>query len=253
MQFSTAKRTPSDLDYHIEKTKNCCKQFSAFIDKTVQNNIKVVVFPLRCKSYFCPKCLEIHKLKLKIRLNAMMRKKAMHTITLTIWTKLMSYEKAIKVFNYNFNKFVQILRRKGYNFNYFRILEFTDKNYPHLHIITDTMIPKPIIVKTWKKLMTSWRIDAQYNQSHSAVINYVLKYYTKNTSFEHNKLYFFHCLRRFTFSKLFNLKRKIREKTEWIGLFFKDKSSLFTHIVTILDLDYFWRDWSNEVTLIDTS
>lgn len=199
-------RTLHELDHHLSKIVDCGKKYTSFLDITNEQDIKLIIANHLCKSKYCKTCSRIYLDNLKSRLYQGTKHKQLYLITLTLWTKIYSKKTAYDTINYNFNKFIQNLRRRGYKFEYFKVLELTKIGYPHLHIIVDTDIPTIIVKKVWKQYTTSWQVKNTKSISNYNAIFYLSKYMTKNTTTDFNKFFYLTSKRRYAASKSFLLK-----------------------------------------------
>lgn len=194
--------SPEQL-YKIEFQKQkaeICGQFyvSSYLEDS--NTVYVRSHPLRCHSHFCEKCNQIRRASLYSSLMKWAKGRRLRFLTLT-YCHDETPEAIVQRCAADWNKFLLYLRRDGYKFNYFKVIEFTQKDYVHFHFLVDVYVPQATLTRIWRDVTghsyITWAEDEMKNRD---AINYLLKYVTK--SFAGSQDYFAAFgIRRYSFSR----------------------------------------------------
>jgi len=185
-----------------EKSKSCSDYYLASVNDKDKANIKVKIHPVLCHSNFCQRCLKIKRNKLYRSLIKFAKARQLRMMTLTYLNDIYhTPANILEHYSRDWNLFVLKLRRLGYKFNYFKVVEFTKRQGLHYHVVLDCYIPQTLIAKTWHDVTTnSYEVWISYPMEKKKAINYALKYIIK--SFNGNQeLFSGYNVRRYSFSK----------------------------------------------------
>lgn len=207
------KRTYKDLENHLKRVNNCGKKTLFFCDDTKSDHInlfnqsKYFFSPHKCNSYFCPVCVRNKKLKLFHNMKSVMKSDTWRFLTLTTSKKIFTTEQALKLINIDFNIFWTQIRRKFIGIKYIKILEISDNESVHFHILVNKYIPKNIIKHYWYLAHKSYVVDISKPAKLDNIINYVTKYFSKSIdNFKANEFFYLFRKRHFTTSRNFFAK-----------------------------------------------
>jgi len=182
---------------------------------------------VNCKAYICEFCgvLKIQKFRnaLKMYLSSW---KFIRLFTFTQHTPdKLSVSKQNKNFSKAWQLFVKNVRRdkslskKQIDFQYVKIVEFTERGYIHYHVVIDSFLPIKIIRRLWDKALFDvfgfvggrGGINIKVTQNSNSCVKYLTKYITKMSS-----------------KKFVNLRRWSKSgKVALFEVFITDKSWIF--------------------------
>lgn len=153
---------------------------------------------VNCKAYICEFCgvLKIQRFRnaLKMYLSSW---KFIRLFTFTQHTPdKLSVVKQNKNFAKAWQIFVKNVRRdkslskKQLNFQYVKIVEFTERGYLHYHVVIDNFLPIKVIRKIWDEALYSvfgyiggrGGINIKVTQNSNSCVKYLTKYITKMSS-----------------------------------------------------------------------
>lgn len=191
-----------------------------------------VVFPLRCNSWACEKCRK--------KLSKKWIKKISPTsverfITLTVDPSRFSDPgEALKAIYDGYKKLIQAIRRdRKKDFQYFSVIEFTKKGWPHLHILQrGSYLERKWLSEKWSSFGVGRIVDIRQVKGSGNVKEYLAKYLSKDG--EAVK----HHLRKVRFSKGFFLPA---EKKPKLLRNFSFKISMFSFETEVLVQSAGWR------------
>lgn len=185
-----------------EKSKSCGTSFVSSVNDSDKYNVKVKIHPILCHSVFCLQCQKIKRAKLWYKLLKFAKKKQLRMMTLTYLNDDSNTPlDIINNYSHDFNLFMLKLNRRGYKFNYFKVIEFTKRQAIHFHLIVDTYIPQTLISQLWRDVTGhSWLTWISYPEKHNKIINYSLKYVIKSYNGSQELFAAFN-IRRYSFSK----------------------------------------------------
>jgi len=157
---------------------NACETTSLV---ALANENQLVVVPLRCRKWSCPKCGPRQKKKLIRRFVA-----GSPDSLLTLTTNPAMYDSKLSAFldatrkvNLLFKRLRRAYPRRS--IQYALVWEVTKKGWPHAHILLRApFIPKALISQIWHELTGAWFIDIRAVQGAAHVAGYVAKYITKS-------------------------------------------------------------------------
>lgn len=208
-------RSQADLFRHklrIGKCGNrflvCSSQVNAdlFGASTVK---KLSVLPVYCKSYFCPACATKRRNALYHKSKKALSKDSWYMLTLTTVNNYNNTRDMLLNITKYWNSFLPSFKRRYPNIKYIRVLEVGKGGMVHLHVLINQFVLLPIVRQLWERVSGAYIVDISSKLKHSACINYVLKYISKQI--EHNKLsesFFLLQKRRYSFSYNCNLPKK---------------------------------------------
>lgn len=208
MKLSTEQR--SRILHQKQKAEVCAEFYvSSYLEDS--NTVYVKAHPLLCHSHYCDRCNKIRRASLYYSLVKWAKKRRLRFLTLT-YSHDESPEAIIKRCSKDWNKFLLYLRRDGYTFNYFKVIEFTQADYVHFHFLVDVYVPQATLTRIWRDVTghsyITWaedefgtgRMKKKGQLTNKDAINYLLKYVTK--SFAGSQDYFAAFkLRRYSFSR----------------------------------------------------
>lgn len=249
------KRTDKELENHLEKTKLCKRKFLFVQDLSIKNSRglfsqkKYKFFCVSCKSYFCPHCVAHKKQEIKHRIKPALAGDTWRFITLTTSKKNFTTDEALKHISIDFNNFMTSIRKKFPGIKYFKVLEISKSESIHLHLLINLYIPKAIIKRLWIMAHASFIVDIRKVSDNTHALNYILKYFTKETeNFQVNKYFYSYRKRHFSLSQNFCQKSKSEKKYKLILNKPYKSDGLITHIARMLSLsmlDTLEIDWGN--------
>lgn len=200
MKFSQSEQ--QKIDSQKYKSKYCRTSFLASEDISNPYHIRVKIHPILCKSLFCEYCQRIRYNDLRINLRRFVADREIRMMTLTYLNDETNTPRdIIKNYASDWNKFILYLKRMKYAFNYFKVIEFTQREAVHYHVLIDIKIPKGKIKSAWHKATkNSYICDITPPRKHQDAIDYALKYVTK--SFNGNQeMFIAFRIRRYSFSR----------------------------------------------------
>lgn len=198
------------IEFQKQKAEICGQFYvSSYLEDS--NTVYVRSHPLRCHSHFCEKCNQIRRASLYYSLMKWAKGRRLRFLTLT-YSHDESPEAIIDRCARDWNKFMLYIRREGYTFNYFKVIEFTQKDYVHFHFLVDVFVPQYTLTRIWRDVTghsyITWaedefghgRMKKKGLMTNQDAINYLLKYVTK--SFAGSQDYFAAFgIRRYSFSR----------------------------------------------------
>ena len=236
-----AKRNNQDLSRHLSRVARCKKCSKIFAVQRDFNQFDIKEVKLSCDSYFCSDCANKKKHKLIRRVKKSLEYKDLRFLTLTLNQKKYTKDEAYETICHSFNLFIKYLKDNNYKFNYFKVLEFTKTGYPHLHILLDCFIPVALIRKIWYSITKSYIVFITRLKKHNEVIIYILKYLSKASDFENNKLFYLNRLRRYSYSRNFFLKIIKKKRMIDLNIFCEAgddyREAVFKSIINIFHLE----------------
>lgn len=161
-----------------KRREDLCEKFFCSIRKEVTGASRYLAFPMRCKSWECPRCRKIKASEYKKRMTAIDDGRPLYLLTLTYYHNQTPLE-AWRSYNAAWNRFRTHASKKFGSFDYIRVLEsHTNSPYPHLHIIMDLYIPPAELGKMAISAGFGYQISNKKLTSEGA-FHYVTKYLTK--------------------------------------------------------------------------
>lgn len=178
-------------DFAVLTMSRFCPRTRISTARSVAND-RVAVFLVDCKSWSCPACGPRKKCTLVAKI---LRAKPQRFLTLTVqsptaengltWTPREAFDSTRK----QIPKLLQYFRRQtGRKTEYVRVLEQTQKGYPHYHFLTKGPYwPQLEIAAKWQSLTGSYIVDIQRPKRSKQTVSYVAKYVSKSTGVEFTK------------------------------------------------------------------
>lgn len=143
-----------------------------------ENNAGNRILKLPCNQWKCPVCGPKKAFKLRKRLKKATFSSSKYFITLTLKINNDSLKENTVLINKAWDIALKRIRRIHPFIKYFKVLEYTKKGMPHLHIITDVRLTKKYLKTIWYDITkTSFIVDIGKLRQKS--YNYVLKYALK--------------------------------------------------------------------------
>jgi len=144
----------------------------------VTSTQRIVVVPIKCKSWRCPTCGPILA---KFWANRLSGAKPQRFITLTgdpkLWTTPQAMYEAMKE---ALPKFVRMLRLKGVKFEYAAVWELHKSGFPHLHLLQKgSYIPQHLMKSLWLSLGIGAHVHIEPVDDARRAAFYVAKYMSK--------------------------------------------------------------------------
>lgn len=225
-----------------DKASQCSKYFvTSYLEES--NTVTVNVHPLLCHSYYCKKCNSIRRAKIYDSLCKWAKGRRLRFLTLT-YAHDETAEAIVNRCSKDWNKFLLYLKRDGYEFNYFKVIEFTKADYVHFHFLVDVYVPQATLTRIWRDVtghsyityaedtFGTGRMKRKGINTTQDAINYLLKYITK--SFQGTQDYFVAFrIRRYSFSKYkYNFVSDVdpdRNKYRFLRRIFVDLKSIKLH------------------------
>lgn len=160
------------------RREDLCEKFFCSVKQDVTEATRYVAFPMRCKSWDCPKCRIVKAKEYKKRMTSIDDGRPLYLLTLTYYHNQSPLE-AWRTYNDAWNRFRTHASKRYGSFDYIRVLEsHTDSPYPHLHIIMDLHIPPSDLGKMAIAAGFGYQISNKKLTSEGA-FHYVTKYLTK--------------------------------------------------------------------------
>lgn len=139
-----------------------------------------LVLPGRCKRWTCERCRRVNARKLEQRLQ---RASASRFITLTLPFRVdADPHSQLDFLNASFRTLWKRVRRRfpGAEFGYVKIIEWTKKGTPHLHVATDCpYIPQRWVSEHWRQITGARVVDIRIIRESGRIAAYLAKYLTK--------------------------------------------------------------------------
>lgn len=229
-----------------QKTKTeICGKFFFSSYKVEGDKYFVRSHPLLCHSHFCEHCNKIRRASLYDSLSRWAKGRRLRFMTLT-YSHDESPEAIIKRCQKDWNKFMTYLRRDGYVFNYFKVLEFTKSQYVHFHFLTDCYVPQPTLTRIWRDVtghsyityaedrFGTGRMKKKGLMTNRDAINYLLKYVTKSFN-GRQEIFVAYKIRRYSFSRY---SYDFQKKKEHF-----DKKYIFQPMIfnSVLELESYYK------------
>lgn len=170
-----------------------------------------VVVPVKCNSWCCDGCRKRLSKKWIRRVNP---QKVERFITLTVDpSRFSSRPEAVKELYNGYKKLVQAIRRKFKEWEYFSVIEFTKKDWPHIHILQrGSYVPQTWISKKWDAFGLGKIVDVRRVRGKGKVKSYLTKYLSKE-----GQSFVYH-LRKVRSSKAFF--QRVEKIKSWMSHFF---------------------------------
>lgn len=223
------------MEQSITRESLCEKTYCAVThsDDAVQ---KYLAFPLRCKTWECPKCRKIKARDYRSRMSRMRELPALYMYSFTFDTK-MTKEEAWATYNKAWNRLRTNLVKQCGKFNYVRVLEpQPGRNYPHIHVIADCYFAPTILGPATVSAGFGYQLEGHQIDSEDA-LDYVVKYLTKSwPTGESVRLRKENRCRIISFSRGF-LSPKLRPEGWKLLIHGTDFESCLDHIL----VDYTWK------------
>jgi hypothetical protein len=139
-----------------------------------------LVIPALCKSWSCPRCRPAKVAQWRAIIIA---GKPNRFITLTTDPKLLpDPAAAVAHLNRSFPILIRDIRKNFGPFEFVRVWEFTEKGYPHIHIVArGGFVPQKWISERWAKLGCGKIVDIRAVGKAKDAARYVAKYLGKST------------------------------------------------------------------------
>ncbi|MBA7539212.1 hypothetical protein ES705_31491 [subsurface metagenome] len=162
----------------------------------------VIIIPMTCKSWDCPKCGPLKRAKIVARLLA---GQPQRDITLTMPAgRPGSARFHARVMKKAFSKLAARARRAFGIFEYAAVLEFTKQGTPHLHVLQrGTYIPVAWLKRAWVKLGMGYIVHIQRIKSRTHAALHAAKYLGKQFGQTSRMIAPMHCV---MFSKNYELE-----------------------------------------------
>lgn len=162
----------------MEASPKCGKRFVT-LKKTVEKTTTLLSFPLKCKSWNCPRCADKKSLFYGKVISQWFVNKQLYFYTLTFYHSVepvAAWQNASDAWN-NLNI---ALHKKYGRFSYVKVLEcHKESNYPHYHILSDKLFNASIFGEMALAAGFGYQIRIQRVQS-SGVSGYIRKYLGKS-------------------------------------------------------------------------
>ncbi len=170
--------TADSADFaRINSLKKCC---TSSVVGSSPNRDHIVVVPVRCKAWECPKC---GPLKRAAWIHKIISGKPTREMTLTMPAQnCHDPVQAVIFLKENFKCLVAKLRRQFGTFEYALVWELTHRGVPHAHVLfRGTYIPQKWLSNAWKKLGAGYIVDIRSLKSVPARAFHATKYLAKET------------------------------------------------------------------------
>jgi hypothetical protein len=139
---------------------------------------KYLTFPMRCKSWDCPKCRKIKTEEYRKRMDAFQELPNLYFYTLT-YDHSASLADTWATYNSAWNRLRTALAKRYGKFNYVRVLEpHKDPCYPHVHVIADKYFEPSYFGPEAVSAGFGWQLDSKKIDGPEA-LSYIVKYLSK--------------------------------------------------------------------------
>lgn len=200
----------------MPKSVMCCGKRAALGMTKGGSGLFKVVTSLKCNSWQCEECRKKLSKKWIRKINP---QKVERFITLTVDTKRFPDRgQALKQLYRAYKHLVQAIRRRNKNWEYFSVIEFTQNDWPHLHILQrGSYVEEGWVSKKWDEYGMGIIVEIQAVWGQGAVKHYLTKYMSKE-----GQSLFYH-LRKVRFSRGFF--QKVEKVKTWLSHFWWEVSS----------------------------
>ncbi len=138
-----------------------------------------ILIPIRCKSWTCPRCADIKRLNVILRLAAGKPEREM-TLTTPADPNMTPIEIA-KRMKLAFPKLVAQIRKEFGSFEYALVWELTKAGTPHAHVLTrGSYIPQRWLSARWHALGEGANVDIRAVKNHRKHAAHLCKYLGKD-------------------------------------------------------------------------
>lgn len=132
----------SYLDEKKRRATAFCRRRSFIGHRSESGVTKIVHGHLRCKSYYCPHCAKRNAKILVARILSMELGPSWRHVVLTWDPKKGDKRQAVKGFPLAWSRLRKRIKRRYPHFKAIWVLEFTEKGFPHYHLLVNTPLPK---------------------------------------------------------------------------------------------------------------
>lgn len=134
--------------------------------------------PIFCKSWICPHCSKLKQRRLEQRIRSAHPNKF---ITLTVeQTPGLTRHDAETTIREHWSKFIAAVRKFKPEFEYLKVIEWTKKGWPHVHVVARSdYLPQSLLATLWRKHVLPGFVDIRKIHDGSAMPREITKYVTK--------------------------------------------------------------------------
>lgn len=227
MNNTLKQRTMDDLSKHLTRTRSCRETLTFGYRQQSVNKYDVKRIFFHCHSYFCEHCANKKKGLLLKKLKTIKPGQILRFLTLTLSTKQYTPEESLIKISSFVNLWVKFMRYRGFNFQYFKIIEFTKNQQAHVHILVNCFLPLTVALNVWKQITGSYVGWIKLIKNKNVAISYILKYITKSVNTTFNHLFYLFMKRRYSYSRGFFLPVIYKTLYTLSGIYFSDERSFY--------------------------
>ena len=165
------------MEQTLVRESLCEKTFCAVTHQEGEVH-KYLAFPMRCKSWDCPKCRKIKTSEYRKRMKSLGELPSLYFYTFTYDSKL-DLAEAWATYNVAWNRLRTAAAKRYGRFNYVRVLEAQPhRGYPHVHVIADKWFEPTWLGPECVSAGFGYQLDSQKIDSLEA-LDYISKYLSK--------------------------------------------------------------------------
>ena len=206
-QEPVTRRRRGTYESHLLAIKNYCKSQAVIYDNTTSIGGTIHHKANNCNSWDCPECRKKKASVLRSRIKVGIAKQSWRLLTLTLDPKMVSLSDSLNQLSHLWDIFSKALKRKYPDLQYIKVVEFHKSGYPHLHIILNRYIPKPLVRNLWVTRGGGEIVDIRQINGER-IANYVSNYLSHKDKkhHEHDHQFYNNAMRRFSFSRNFPIR-----------------------------------------------
>lgn len=239
MENPKTKRSMEDLSRHLARCNSCKETISFAYNQKSTNEFDIKKIYFQCHSYFCEDCARKKRGALLRKMKNLKAGKVLRFLTLTLSTKNHTPEQSIEKISNYVNTFVKLMRYRGFEFQYFKIIEFTKNNIAHVHMLVNCYMPHQCVRLVWQSITGAHKIWIERIKSSKMAINYIFKYMTKAVNSTANYMFYLYKKRRYSYSQNFFLPSFEDIRFILSRVYFQDVNEISKHVLKFFKNKFF--------------
>jgi hypothetical protein len=214
---------------HLKSIKNYCKSQAIIYDNTNKNGGTIHHKANNCHSWDCKECRKKKASVLKYRIKGGIKKQDWRSLTLTFDHNKTSLQDSLDSLSRSWDLFVKRCKRVYPDLKFAKVIELHADGYPHIHAVINHFIYKPWLNKVWQECGGGEITKIRFIRT-IAIAAYLCAYLSQKDKkhYEWDHQFYYNSLRRFSFSRNFDLKPWIKTTVVFTsGIDFDDSSALW--------------------------